>query len=132
LIVFPVHHNPNVRETVQSILEAEPNLLLIEPQPYRAFVELMDYAHIILTDSGGVQEEAPAFGKPVLVLRETTERPEGVEAGCAQVVGTNQKDITKAAMKLLTDAEQYARMSNSKNVYGDGMAATRIASILTR
>lgn len=131
LIVFPVHLNPHVREVVQSILEAQPNLLLIEPQPYRAFVELIDCAHIILTDSGGVQEEAPAFGKPVLVLRETTERPEGVEAGCAQMVGTNQQDITQAAMKLLTDAGQYARMSNSKNLYGDGRAAARIASILT-
>jgi len=131
LIVFPVHLNPHVREAVQSILEAQPNLLLIEPQPYRAFVELIDCAHIILTDSGGVQEEAPAFGKPVLVLRETTERPEGVEAGCAQMVGTNQQDITQAAMKLLTDAGQYARMSNSKNLYGDGRAAARIASILT-
>jgi UDP-N-acetylglucosamine 2-epimerase (non-hydrolysing) len=131
LIVFPVHLNPHVREVVQSILEAQPNLLLIEPQPYRAFVELIDCAHIILTDSGGVQEEAPAFGKPILVLRETTERPEGVEAGCAQMVGTNQQDITQAAMKLLTDAGQYARMSNSKNLYGDGRAAARIASILT-
>ena len=131
LIVFPVHLNPHVRQAVQSILEAQPNLLLIEPQPYRAFVELIDCAHIILTDSGGVQEEAPAFGKPILVLRETTERPEGVEAGCAQMVGTNQQDITQAAMKLLTDAGQYARMSNSKNLYGDGMAAARIASILT-
>ena len=131
LIVFPVHLNPHVREAVQSILEAQPNLLLIEPQPYRAFVELIDCAHIILTDSGGVQEEAPAFGKPILVLRETTERPEGVEAGCAQMVGTNQQDITQAAMKLLTDAGQYARMSNSKNLYGDGRAAARIASILT-
>src|SRR6185369_7977968 len=131
LIVFPVHLNPHVREVVQSILEAQPNLLLIEPQPYRAFVELIDCAHIILTDSGGVQEEAPAFGKRILVLRETTERPEGVEAGCAQMVGTNQQDITQAAMKLLTDAGQYARMSNSKNLYGDGRAAARIASILT-
>jgi len=131
LIVFPVHPNPHVRQTAQSILEAQPNVLLIEPQPYRVFIELMAYAHIILTDSGGVQEEAPAFGKPLLVLRETTERPEGVEAGCAQLIGTNQQDITQAAIKLLTDAGQYARMSNSKNLYGDGMAAARIASILS-
>jgi UDP-N-acetylglucosamine 2-epimerase len=130
LIIFPVHPNPQVRQTVQGILQAQPNLLLIEPQPYRAFVELMDSAHIILTDSGGVQEEAPGFGKPVLVLRETTERPEGVEAGCAQLVGTNQQAITQAAMKLLTDPGHYAKMANSRNLYGDGMAAARIASIL--
>jgi UDP-N-acetylglucosamine 2-epimerase len=130
LIVFPVHPNPRVRETVQEILEAEPNLLLIEPQPYRSFVELMNRAHIILTDSGGLQEEAPGFGKPVLVLRDTTERPEGVEAGCARLVGTNRQEIVSAAVKVLTDAGEYAKMSNAKNLYGDGRAAARIASIL--
>jgi UDP-N-acetylglucosamine 2-epimerase len=130
VIVFPVHPNPNVREPVHLILEGEPGLLLIEPQPYRPFVELMNRACIILTDSGGLQEEAPAFGKPVLVLRDTTERPEGVEAGCAQLVGTNSDDITRAALRLLTDERQYAKMSNAGNLYGDGTAGTRIASIL--
>lgn len=130
VIVFPVHPNPNVREPVYRILGDEPNLLLIEPQPYRAFVDLMNRAHIILTDSGGLQEEAPGFGKPVVVLRDTTERPEGVEAGCAQLVGTNQDDITEAALKLLTDPRQYAKMSNARNLYGDGTAGIRIASIL--
>jgi UDP-N-acetylglucosamine 2-epimerase (non-hydrolysing) len=130
VIVFPVHPNPNVRDPVYRILGSEPNLLLIEPQPYRAFVELMNRAYIILTDSGGLQEEAPGFGKPVVVLRDTTERPEGVAAGCAQLVGTNQRDITRAALKLLTDPRQYAKMSNARNLYGDGTAGLRIAAIL--
>lgn len=130
VIVFPVHPNPNVREPVNRILGNEPNLLLIEPQPYRPFVELMNRAYIILTDSGGLQEEAPGFGKPLLVLRDTTERPEGVEAGCAQLVGTNQDDILNAALRLLNDPRQYARMSNVRKLYGDGTAGIRIASIL--
>lgn len=130
VIVFPVHPNPNVREPVNRILGNEPNLLLIEPQPYRLFVELMNRAYIILTDSGGLQEEAPGFGKPVLVLRDTTERPEGVEAGCAQLVGTNQDHILNAALRLLNDPRQYERMSNARNLYGDGTAGNRIASIL--
>jgi len=130
LIVFPVHPNPNVREPVHRILGGEPNLLLIEPQPYRPFVELMNRAYIILTDSGGLQEEAPSFGKPVVVLRDTTERPEGVKAGCAQLVGTDREQITTAVLRLLTDPRQYARMSNARHLYGDGNAAIRIASIL--
>ena len=130
VIVFPVHPNPNVREPVYRILGDEPNLLLIEPQPYRPFVELMNRAYIILTDSGGLQEEAPSFGKPVVVLRDTTERPEGVAAGCAQLVGTDPEQIAEATLRLLTDSQQYARMSNARNLYGDGTAAIRIASIL--
>jgi len=132
LLVFPVHPNPRVRGPVLSILGAEPNVLLVEPQPYRSFVGLMDGSELILTDSGGLQEEAPSLGKPVLVLRETTERPEGVEAGCARLVGTSRREITGAAVELLSDPAAYARMTGAPDIYGDGRAAPRIASILSK
>ncbi|MBA2527100.1 MAG: UDP-N-acetylglucosamine 2-epimerase (non-hydrolyzing) [Pyrinomonadaceae bacterium] len=130
VVVYPVHPNPNVERTVRRMLGGEPRIELIDPQPYRSFVELIDRAFIILTDSGGLQEEAPSFGKPVLVLRDTTERPEGIEAGTAKLVGTDQQDIVSAAVDLLCDSEQYERMSEAKNPYGDGTAASRIVAVL--
>ena len=130
LIVYPVHPNPNVRATVQRLLSDEANICLIEPQPYRAFVELMDRAYLVLTDSGGLQEEAPSLGKPVLVLRDTTERPEGIAAGNAVLVGTDSDRIVATATDLLQDSTRYRRMAEVRNPYGDGQAAHRILAAL--
>lgn len=129
-IVYPVHLNPNVREPVQKFLANHPRITLQEPVGYDEFVTMMDRAHFILTDSGGVQEEAPSLGKPVLVMRETTERPEGVAAGTCVLVGTDQLRIVGECEKLLNDPEEYARRSALQNPYGDGKAAERIARIL--
>lgn len=128
--VFPVHLNPNVREPVYRLLGALPNVLLIDPLGYLEFVALMDRAVLVLTDSGGVQEEAPSLGKPVLVMRDTTERPEAVEAGIVQLVGANAASIVEGVSHLLTDAEAFASMSRASNPYGDGFAAQRIARTL--
>jgi UDP-N-acetylglucosamine 2-epimerase (non-hydrolysing) len=130
--VYPVHLNPNVREPVFRILgEAAPdNIHLIAPQCYLSFVSLMDRATLLLTDSGGVQEEAPSLGKPVLVMRDTTERPEAVEAGTAKLVGTKTDDIVSAVSELLADEDVYARMAHAVNPYGDGHAVERILSVL--
>lgn len=125
--VYPVHLNPNVLGPVQSMLAGRTNIHLIEPQDYLPFVWLMKRSTIILTDSGGVQEEAPSLGKPVLVMRETTERPEAVEAGTVELVGTDEDLIHRAATRLLTDPVAYDRMSRAHNPYGDGQAARRIA-----
>jgi len=125
-IVYPVHLNPSVRDPVFRILTDSPRVHLIEPVPYMAFTWLMMQCDLILTDSGGIQEEAPSLGKPVLVMRETTERPEGIEAGCARLVGTVAADIVKNATELLGDSEVYTRMSKAANPYGDGDAASRI------
>ena len=130
--VYPVHLNPNVREPVYRTLGDRPNIHLLEPLPYLAFVTLMDRAHLILTDSGGIQEEAPSLGKPVLVMRETTERPEAVEAGTARLVGTDADRIVTEASTLLTDSAAYARMANLANPYGDGAASARIIGICDR
>jgi UDP-N-acetylglucosamine 2-epimerase (non-hydrolysing) len=127
-IVVPVHPNPNVTGPVRELLGTMARIHLI--QPYREFVELMDRACLILTDSGGLQEEAPTFAKPVLVLRDTTERPEGIEAGIAKLVGTDTDAIVSAALGLLTDSAAYARMAAARNPYGDGFAADRIATRL--
>ncbi|MBI4459582.1 MAG: UDP-N-acetylglucosamine 2-epimerase (non-hydrolyzing), partial [Acidobacteria bacterium] len=129
-LVYPVHLNPNVREPVQRLLGDLPNVTLMDPVDYVSFVALMQRAHLILTDSGGVQEEAPSLGKPVLVLREFTERPEGVEAGNAKLVGMNPETILAETMRLLEDREEYARRSRAQNLYGDGRASFRIAQIL--
>lgn len=126
-IAFPVHPNPNVRQTVYDNLGAQPGISLVEPLDYLPFVELMGRAHLILTDSGGVQEEAPALGKPVLVLRDTTERPEGIAAGNAILVGVSADRIVHEASRLLDDEDAYKSMSRSRNPYGDGLAARRIA-----
>ena len=132
--VYPVHLNPNVREPVNRILgqHCGKNVHLVEPQSYLPFVALMNRAHLILTDSGGVQEEAPSLGKPVLVMRDTTERPEAVTAGTVKLVGTGADDIYREARVLLTDKAAYEKMSQSVNPYGDGNAVKRIVEILKR
>jgi UDP-N-acetylglucosamine 2-epimerase (non-hydrolysing) len=129
-IVYPVHLNPNVREPVHRILGDMPNVVLAPPLDYLRFVHLMKRAHLVLTDSGGIQEEAPGLGKPVLVLREVTERPEAVEAGTARVVGTSRERVVGAAARLLDDAAEYARMAQARNPFGDGHAARRIVDAL--
>lgn len=129
-ILYPVHLNPNVREPVNRLLKNVENVHLIEPQDYLPFVYLMNRAHIILTDSGGIQEEAPSLGKPVLVMRDTTERPEAVEAGTVQLVGTDANTITNELTRLLTDQHAYDAMSYAHNPYGDGNACKRIRDAL--
>ncbi len=128
--VYPVHLNPNVQKPVYDRLGDYENIKLILPQPYREFVALMNHCTIALTDSGGVQEEAPSLGKPVLVMRDTTERPEGVEAGTVKLVGPHADRIIEHVSALLTDQETYARMSEAKNPYGDGHAAARIVEAI--
>ncbi|MBA3443544.1 MAG: UDP-N-acetylglucosamine 2-epimerase (non-hydrolyzing) [Gemmatimonadales bacterium] len=128
--VLPVHPNPQVKQTVERLLCDLPGMFLIEPVDYLEFVHLMNRAYLVLTDSGGVQEEAPSLGKPVLVLREVTERPEGVEAGTAVIVGTDRDRIVKVAGELLTSRQAYERMANAVNPYGDGQASGRIVSAL--
>ncbi|EKO3939944.1 UDP-N-acetylglucosamine 2-epimerase (non-hydrolyzing) [Vibrio metschnikovii] len=125
-ILYPMHLNPNVREPVNRILGSVDNVLLIEPQQYLPFIYLMDRAHIILTDSGGIQEEAPSLGKPVLVMRDTTERPEAVKAGTVKLVGTDIEKIKSELSVLLKDEEAYKKMSYAHNPYGDGMSAQKI------
>jgi UDP-N-acetylglucosamine 2-epimerase (non-hydrolysing) len=132
VVVYPVHMNPSVDRPVRRLLGDHPRVVLLPPVPYLEFVALMDGAHLILTDSGGVQEEAPALRKPVLVLREVTERPEGVEAGVARLVGTSEDRIVEEASRLLSDPRQYAAMASGQNPYGDGAAADRIALVLER
>jgi UDP-N-acetylglucosamine 2-epimerase (non-hydrolysing) len=129
-IVYPVHPNPNVRAAVNRHLAGGSNIHLIEPLSYVAFVALMRRAHVLLTDSGGIQEEAPSLGKPVLVMREKTERPEAVEAGTARLVGTDENRIVDETALLLEDAEEYERRSRVHNPYGDGHASERIRDIL--
>lgn len=131
-IVYPVHLNPNVREPVNRLLRGINNIHLIEPLDYLPFVYLMSRSHIILTDSGGIQEEAPSLGKPVLVMRDTTERPEAVEAGTVQLVGTNVEDIVGALSRLLDDEQAYLAMSYAHNPYGDGAASQRIIEALLK
>ncbi len=131
-IVYPVHLNPNVREPVNARLGAYSNIHLIPPQGYRPFVALLRCCRLVLTDSGGIQEEAPALGKPALVMRDTTERPEGIEAGTAKLVGTNAVEIAAAASDLLTDETAYAEMARAENPYGDGRAAARIVARIGR
>ena len=125
-IVYPVHLNPNVSEPVNRILGHIDNVMLIDPQDYLPFVWLMNHAWLILTDSGGIQEEAPALGKPVLVMRETTERPEAVDAGTVRLVGTDSRRIVDEVTRLLRDEDEYQRMSRAHNPYGDGRACERI------
>ncbi len=131
-LLYPVHLNPMVQEPVRRILGINPRVALIPPVGYEDFIWLMDRAYFVLSDSGGVQEEAPSVGKPVLVMRTTTERPEGVEAGTCRLVGTDPRTIVAEAAALLDDAADYARRSALKNPYGDGLAANRITEILAR
>jgi len=128
--IFPVHLNPKVRNVVKPVLEGIPNVYLIDPLDYLDFVNLMAKCHLILTDSGGIQEEGPHFGIPVLVLRTTTERPEAVKYGTVKLVGLSESKIFGTASKLLTDKAAYDKMANSVNPYGDGMASKRIIQII--
>jgi UDP-N-acetylglucosamine 2-epimerase (non-hydrolysing) len=128
--VYPVHLNPNVREPVHKLLAEKANVHLTEPAPYPEFVWLMDRSTVILTDSGGVQEEAPTLCKPILVMRETTERPEAVDAGAVELVGTGVERIVASVSLLLTDSQEYARRQLDENPYGDGQAARRIVDIM--
>ncbi len=129
-IVYPVHRNPKVRGPAHQMLSGVENVVLLDPLPYVAFVDLMRRSRLILTDSGGIQEEAPSLGKPVLVLREKTERPEAVEAGTVKLVGTDEHRILAWATRLLDDEAEYARMTRIHNPYGDGHACQRIAAAL--
>lgn len=129
-VVYPVHLNPNVSEPVKRILHNIDNIILISPQEYLPFVYLMNHAYLILTDSGGIQEEAPSLGKPVLVMRDTTERPEAVDAGTVRLVGTDTQKIVNEVNRLLTDDAEYHEMSRAHNPYGDGHACQRILAAL--
>lgn len=129
-IVYPVHLNPNVRQPVHAALGSIPRVHLIDPVPYEDLLRLLQRCHFILTDSGGIQEEAPSFHKPVLVLREVTERPEVIQAGAGRIVGTDANRIVEEASRLLSDPAAYAAMSSAKNPFGDGHAAERIVQIL--
>jgi UDP-N-acetylglucosamine 2-epimerase (non-hydrolysing) len=131
-IIYPVHLNPNVIKPVHERLSGIPNLHLIDPVDYIHFIYLLERSHIILTDSGGIQEEAPAFGKPVLVMRNKTERTEAIDAGSALLVGSDRETIFQAADELLTDSDRYQKMSRVSNPFGDGNAAGRIADAIKR
>ena len=131
-IVYPVHLNPNVQKPVNELLSGINNIFLIAPQDYLPFVYLMNLSYLILTDSGGIQEEAPSLGKPVLVMRDTTERPEAVEAGTVKLVGTNAKLIEQSVRDLLENASLYQIMAAANNPYGDGKAAEKIISVLIK
>ncbi len=125
-IVWPIHPNPKVEQAARQILDGQPNILLTGPLDYLPFVDLMCRAHLLITDSGGIQEEAPSLGKPVLVVRDKTERPEAVRAGTVKLVGTDQAVIVREVAQLLDDSEEYSRMARRHNPYGDGKASARI------
>jgi UDP-N-acetylglucosamine 2-epimerase (non-hydrolysing) len=131
-VVYAVHLNPQVQRVVKAELADLPRVHLLEPLDYEPFVQLMSRAHFILTDSGGVQEEAPSLNKPVLVLRNVTERPEGAHAGTLKIVGTDRDTIFGEAERLLTDPAEYQRMAGAPNPYGDGQASQRIADVLAK
>ena len=132
LIIYPVHLNPKVQEPVKRILSDVENIILIDPLAYQDFIWLMNRSKIIITDSGGVQEEAPSLGKPVLVMRDTTERPEAVEAGTVLLVGTNKKLIVSEALNLLNNKDVFEKMSKLHNPYGDGLASKRIVEFIKK
>ena len=132
VLVYPVHLNPNVQDPVRRILDNEDRIILLPPLGYRELVSLMERSYIVLTDSGGIQEEAPTFGKPLLVMRDVTERPEGIEAGVARLVGTSAQVIRHEANRLLQDAAAHRAMSGAVNPYGDGTAARMIVRLLER
>ena len=129
-IIYPVHLNPNVRQPVNKIIRNIKNIFLIEPLDYSFFIKLMSLSYLILTDSGGIQEEAPSLGKPVLVMRSTTERPEAIKAGVAILVGTNKEKIYKTTSRLLTDSSYYQKISKIKNPYGDGDSSIKIRKVI--
>ena len=130
-VVFPVHRNPTVKDLAEEMLGGRERIHLLDPLEYEAFANLMNASYIVMTDSGGLQEEAPSLGKPVLVLRDTTERPEAIQAGTVQLVGTVQNNVYKAARRLLLDRSQYDKMAQAINPYGDGKAAIRIVRVIT-
>jgi UDP-N-acetylglucosamine 2-epimerase (non-hydrolysing) len=130
--VYPVHLNPNVDGPARQLLAGHERIVLLPPLDYLAFVSLLDMSHIVLTDSGGIQEEAPTFRKPILVLRSVTERPEGVDAGVARLVGTSARVIYAEATRLLRDPKAYASMTSSVNPYGDGTSSQQIVRLLER
>lgn len=130
--VYPVHLNPNIKVPVNKVLQGVDNIILTAPMDYLPFVHLMKRSYFILTDSGGLQEEAPSLGKPVLVMRETTERPEGVAAGCVEVIGTEKTNIVARVEELLNNPAKYTKMSKVKNPYGDGKASQRIINFLIK
>ena len=129
-ILYPVHLNPNVRAPVKTLLSNIRNITLVEPFQYEEFVYLMSKSYLILTDSGGIQEEAPSLGKPVLVMRDTTERPEAIAAGTVRLVGSEQDSIFKEVQKLLNDNAEYQKMSKAHNPFGDGSASGKIVNII--
>lgn len=131
-VLYPVHLNPNVQEPVRRLLGSEPRIALVPPMAYENFIWFMNRCHFVLSDSGGVQEEAPSLGKPVLVMRDTTERPEGIQAGTCRLVGTDPGTISREAAQLLNDFAAYAHRSALRNPYGDGTAARRIVEVLER
>jgi UDP-N-acetylglucosamine 2-epimerase (non-hydrolysing) len=129
-VIYPIHMNPVVRETAADVFGDSDKVTLIEPLEVRDFHNFMNRAYIILTDSGGIQEEAPSLGKPVLVVRDTTERPEGIDAGTLMLVGTDETDVYNGIKLLLTDKARYLSMSRASNPYGDGFASKRIADAI--
>ena len=131
-IVYPVPLNPNVTEPGNKSLDGNPNIHLMGPLDYLPFVYLMDRAYLVITDSGGIQEEAPSLGKPVLVMRDVTERPEALDAGTVKLVGTDKKNIVAETVRLRDDEDAYATMSRAHNPYGDGKASQRIVEELSR
>ena len=131
-VIFPVHPNPNVAGIMERTLKGRDNIAMIPPQDYLHFVRLLDRCHLVLTDSGGVQEEAPALGKPVLVMRDTTERPEGVTAGTARLIGTDPQRIVAEVFALLDDQPRYDAMARAHNPFGDGLASGRVAEVVAR
>jgi len=131
-IIYPVHLNPNIREPVNKALSNINNIHLVEPMEYLFFVKLMDVSYLILTDSGGIQEEAPSLGIPVLVMRDTTERPEALEAGTVKLVGTDQNKIVKMVNQLLMDDDEYQKMSKASNPYGNGFASQAIFKVIEK
>lgn len=131
-VVFPIHLNPKVREIAYKVFEGNNRIHLIEPLDYEPFTNLMARVHMVVTDSGGLQEEAPSLGKPVLVIREETERPEGIEAGTAKLVGTSYKKVYEEIDLLLSNQEEYNKMANAVNPYGDGKASERIVDIILK
>lgn len=131
-VVFPVHKNPTVREVVNNILGNHPRVYLVEPMDYESFINLMSKTYLILSDSGGIQEEAPSLGKPVLVVRDTTERPEAVVAGTVKIVGTSYEKVHDEIKLLLSNDSVYTKMSQANNPYGDGLASKRIAEIIVK
>jgi UDP-N-acetylglucosamine 2-epimerase (non-hydrolysing) len=131
-IVYPVHLNPNVQQPVRSMIDEQPNIRLTEPLDYEPFIFLMSHSYLILTDSGGIQEEAPSLGKPVLVMRNTTERPEGIAAETTKLIGTDRESIIKHTTELIDNQSLYERMARAANPYGDGHASERIVKIIAR